>query len=67
MWLMTRKKLESWYWWIAAIAVSIPLYFSKHYLLISIYFVPALALSYWALRRWRRKRIVKKKKIYSRP
>src|SRR5688572_23474929 len=27
MWLMTRKKVESWYWWIATNIASIPLYF----------------------------------------
>ena len=27
MWLMTKKKVESWYWWIATNIASIPLYF----------------------------------------
>jgi nicotinamide mononucleotide transporter len=31
MWLMTKKKVESWYWWIATNIVSIPLYFVKQY------------------------------------
>ena len=29
MWLMARKKVESWYWWIATNIASIPLYFVK--------------------------------------
>ena len=29
MWLMARKKVESWYWWIATNISSIPLYFVK--------------------------------------
>jgi len=29
MWLMARKKVESWYWWIATNVSSIPLYFVK--------------------------------------
>ena len=37
MWLMARKKVESWYWWIATNVASIPLYFVKHYVFTSIY------------------------------
>src|SRR6185295_11416666 len=29
MWLMAKKKIESWYWWIATNIASIPLYFVK--------------------------------------
>src|SRR5687767_6448809 len=29
MWLMAKKKVESWYWWIATNVASIPLYFVK--------------------------------------
>ena len=29
MWLMTKKKVESWYWWIATNIASVPLYFVK--------------------------------------
>ncbi len=39
MWLMTKKKLESWYWWIATNVASIPLYFIKHYFFTSVYYV----------------------------
>lgn len=60
MWMMVQKKLECWYWWMAAIAMIIPLYFIKNYLLTSIYYVPALAMAYWALHRWKRKRIAKR-------
>jgi nicotinamide mononucleotide transporter len=31
MWLMTKKKVESWYWWIATNIASIPLYFVKRF------------------------------------
>ena len=31
MWLMAKKKVESWYWWIATNIASIPLYFVKDY------------------------------------
>ena len=33
MWLMAKKKMENWIWWIATNMASIPLYFVKHYLL----------------------------------
>src|SRR5205085_9464845 len=36
MWLMTKKKVESWYWWIATNIASIPLYFVKHYVFTSV-------------------------------
>jgi len=61
MWMMTRKKVECWYWWIAASAASIPLYFAKHYILISIYYFAVVAMTFWALHRWKRKIIVRRK------
>jgi nicotinamide mononucleotide transporter len=38
MWLMARKKVESWWWWIATNIASIPLYFVKSYVFTSVYF-----------------------------
>src|SRR3569833_173693 len=35
MWLMAKKKVESWYWWIATNIASIPLYFVKGYVFTS--------------------------------
>jgi nicotinamide mononucleotide transporter len=29
MWLMAKKKVESWFWWIVTNTASIPLYFVK--------------------------------------
>ena len=66
MWTMTRKKVESWYWWIAAIIIAIPLFFVKHYVLLSAYYIAILPLAFWALKRWKRKRLVRKKKVYAR-
>jgi nicotinamide mononucleotide transporter len=37
MWLMTKKKVESWHWWIATNIASIPLYFVKGYVFTSVY------------------------------
>ncbi|MBL0155199.1 MAG: nicotinamide mononucleotide transporter [Chitinophagaceae bacterium] len=55
MWLMTRKKVESWYWWIATNIASIPLYFSKHYVFTSVYYVVLLVMAFWGLAEWRKK------------
>ncbi|MEP7232197.1 MAG: nicotinamide riboside transporter PnuC [Ginsengibacter sp.] len=52
MWLMARKKVESWYWWIATNIASIPLYFIKHYVFTSIYYVILLAMAFWGLHEW---------------
>jgi nicotinamide mononucleotide transporter len=52
MWLMARKKVESWYWWIATNLTSIPLYFVKHYVFTSIYYVILLIMAFWGLKEW---------------
>ena len=52
MWLMTRKKLESWYWWIATNISSIPLYFVKHYVFTSVYYIILLILAIGGLIEW---------------
>ena len=55
MWLMTRKKLESWYWWIATNIASIPLYFVKHYVFTSVYYIILLILAIGGLIEWNRR------------
>jgi nicotinamide mononucleotide transporter len=55
MWLMTKKKLESWYWWIATNIASIPLYFVKHYVFTSVYYVVLLVMAVWGLIEWVKK------------
>lgn len=55
MWLMTRKKVESWYWWIATNIASIPLYFVKHYVFTSVYYLVLLILAVSGLFEWIRK------------
>lgn len=58
MWLMTRKKIESWYWWMATNIASIPLYFVKHYVFTSVYYFVLLVMAVFGLVEWmRRKRI----------
>ena len=52
MWLMTKKKVESWYWWIATNIASIPLYFVKHYVFTSVYYVVLLIMAVFGLLEW---------------
>jgi len=55
MWLMTKKKVESWYWWILTNISSIPLYFVKHYVFTSVYYVILLVFAFWGLAEWRKR------------
>lgn len=55
MWLMTRKKVESWYWWIATNIVSIPLYFVKGLVFTSVYYTVLLVMAIWGLAEWRKR------------
>ncbi len=57
MWLMAKKKVESWYWWIATNITSIPLYFVKGYALTSIYYLILLALAVSGLIEWKKKAV----------
>lgn len=55
MWLMAKKKVESWYWWIATNLASIPLYFVKHYVFTSVYYILLLVMAFWGLALWAKK------------
>jgi len=55
MWLMTRKKVESWYWWIATNVASIPLYFVKGLVFTSVYYLILLVFAFWGLDEWRKR------------
>ncbi len=55
MWLMAKKKVESWYWWIATNIASIPLYAIKGYALSAVYYVVLLAMAFWGLAEWRKR------------
>ena len=55
MWLMTKKKVESWYWWIATNIASIPLYFVKHYVFTSVYYIVLLVMAVFGLIEWIKK------------
>ncbi|HLP95587.1 MAG TPA: nicotinamide riboside transporter PnuC [Saprospiraceae bacterium] len=55
MWLMARKKLENWLWWIATNIASIPLYFIKGFVFTSFQYLVFLALAVWGYVEWRKK------------
>lgn len=55
MWLMAKKKVDSWYFWIATNVASIPLYFVKHFVFTSVYYLVLLIMAFWGLAEWRRK------------
>ena len=55
MWLMARKKVESWYWWIATNIASIPLYFVKGLVFTSVFYFVLLLMAFWGLAEWRRR------------
>lgn len=62
MWLMAKKKVSSWYFWIGTNIASIPLFFVKHFVFTSVYYFILLIMALWGLAEWKRK--VKKQQIY---
>ena len=62
MWLMAKKKVESWYWWIATNIASIPLYFAKQYVFTSVFYFVLFVMAVFGLIEWR-KRALKHEKI----
>jgi nicotinamide mononucleotide transporter len=52
MWLMAKKKIESWYWWIATNIASIPLYFVKGYVFTSVQYLVLFILAIAGLIEW---------------
>jgi len=55
MWLMAKKKVESWWWWIATNLASIPLYYVKGLVFTSVYYVVLLVLAVFGLLEWQRR------------
>jgi nicotinamide mononucleotide transporter len=55
MWLMTRKKVESWYWWILTNFASMPLYFVKGLPLTAVYYFVLLLIAFGGLQSWNKK------------
>ncbi len=57
MWLMARKKVENWHWWILTNIASIPLYFIKGYVFTSFQFLVLLILAVVGLLSWKKKAV----------
>ena len=55
MWLMAKKKVESWIWWVATNIASIPLYFIKGYVFTSVQFVLLLILAIAGWIEWKKR------------
>jgi len=55
MWLMARKKVENWSFWIVGDLISIPLYAYKGLVLTSVQFILFLILAVMGLITWRRR------------
>ena len=55
MWLMAKKKVESWYWWIATNISSVPLYFVKNFVFTSVFYFILLVFAFWGLVEWQRR------------
>lgn len=55
MWLLAKKKVESWYWWIVTNTASIPLYFIKGYVFTSFQYIVLLVLAFMGLVTWMKK------------
>ena len=52
MWLMAKKKIESWIWWMLTNMASIPLYFVKGYVFTSVQYVVLLILAVAGFIEW---------------
>lgn len=61
MWLMAKKKVESWYWWIGTNIASIPLYFVKGLVFTSVFYFILLIMALWGLFEWQRRARLNKK------
>lgn len=55
MWLMARKKVESWGWWIVTNIASVPLYFVKGLVFTSVFYIVLLVLAIFGLLEWQRR------------
>jgi len=52
-WLLSRKKLENWYFWIAVDVVAIGVYFAKDLYLTGVLYIAFLVMATAGLLRWR--------------
>ena len=55
MYLMAKKKVESWYWWIITNIASIPLYFVKGFVFTSVFYMVLLVMAVFGLLEWKKR------------
>jgi len=55
MWLMARKKVESWYWWLATNCASVPLYFIKGLTFTSVFYIVLFVMAVFGLIEWKKR------------
>ncbi len=55
MLLMARKKVESWYWWLATNIASVPLYFIKGLTFTSVFYIVLFIMAIFGLIEWRKR------------
>ena len=65
MWLMTKKKVESWIWWIVTNVASIPLYFVKGYVFTSVYYLVLLIMAIMGLAEWRKRILSQREQTFT--
>jgi nicotinamide mononucleotide transporter len=56
MWLMARKRIESWFYWIIVDGIGVWLYFVKDVKFVSLLYIILLAMAFNGLRLWNRAR-----------
>jgi nicotinamide mononucleotide transporter len=52
-WLLNYKKINNWFYWIAADVIYVPLYFVKHLDLTGVVYILFLAMCFLGLSQWR--------------
>ncbi|MEY3059874.1 MAG: hypothetical protein RL000_1226 [Bacteroidota bacterium] len=55
MWYMTKKKVESWIWWMITNIASIPLYYVKGFAATAIYYAILLVLAVFGYQEWKKR------------
>jgi nicotinamide mononucleotide transporter len=54
MWLLARRRAESWIWWLVVDAIGVGLYWVKGVRFIALQYVVLLGMAAWGLWRWTR-------------
>ncbi|HRG18763.1 MAG TPA: nicotinamide riboside transporter PnuC [Flavobacterium lutivivi] len=55
MWLMARRKIENWLFWIVGDIISIPMYYVKGYTFTSIQYLIFTIIAFYGYREWKKK------------